>query len=156
MSSDEPGPFNPEVTIVATGLRYSQNENVMEKAKSLVKDGLGLDTEIVNAMHIPYRNDKPGILKVEFRSLADKIEALKAKKNLLNNNDFKRVHIRSSQSHVERLLHLNTKTLLKVVGAEDKFRVTGSGRLIPKERADDAQNGRQVDSTGGRGGGNRR
>ena len=101
-SANELKPFDPEVTIVATGVLYSPDENVLEKAKALVKDGLGLDLEVVNAaMCAPDRNDKPGILKLQFKTVADKIEALLVKKKLLEKERFKRVYIRSSQSHVE-------------------------------------------------------
>ena len=36
-----------------------------------------------------------------------------------------------AQTHAERVLHNNTMTLLKEIGADFKYRVAGSGRLVP-------------------------
>jgi molecular chaperone GrpE (heat shock protein) len=124
--------FHPDNTVVVTGIRYSQGEDIVQKAKSLIIDGLNLDVDVVNAARTPFREGKPGIVKIEFNSKAEKITVLRAKKTLANSEHYQRVYIRSSQTHTERLLQLNTKTILKELGAEEKYRLTGSGRLVLK------------------------
>lgn len=98
-----------------------------------MKDGLGLDVTVADSYRTPFKNNKPGIVKIQFTCLGDKIAALRAKRKLTENDQYKRVYIRSSQSHTERLLHLNTQILLKECGAEGRYRLTGSGRLVPKD-----------------------
>lgn len=136
-------PFHPEVSVVATGVRYDQHEDILEKAKALIKDGLHLDVTVVDAMRTPYRNDRPGIVKIQFENKDDKIAALRAKQNLQTSNIYKKVFMRSSQSHSERLIHLNTQTILREMGVENRFRFTGSGRLVPKDisRTDGSSDG---------------
>ena len=119
-------PYHADVTVV---LRYCETENILAKAQSLVHDGLQETLPVVHTMHTPHRDGKPGIVKIEFQSLDDKVRALRAKSKLSENSQYRRVFVRSSQTHTERVLHQNTMTTLKEMGVDQKFRFTGSGRL---------------------------
>ena len=131
--------FSPETTVVVTGMKYNHGEDILSKAKDLVKNGLGLELAVKNAMRTPFRNDKPGtVVKIEFSSKQDKIAALKEKAELSKHQQFKRVYMRSSQPHIERVMHLNTMTLLKELKLENKYSILGS-RLVHK---DDIRKGR--------------
>ena len=125
-------PFAPDVTIVASGLRFSEGEDILAKAKDLITSGLQLSAEVVNAERTPARDGRPGIVKIEFPDVDTKVQVLRAKMNLANDNRYKRVYLRSAQTHAERVLHNNTMTLLKEIGADRKYRVAGSGRLVPR------------------------
>ena len=125
--------FNPDTTIVATGLGFSRDENIKDKAERFVRDGLGLDDiSVINAMRTPFRNNKPGIVKIQFESKAEKERALDRRFNL-KDSDYKRVFIRTSMSHTERLIHQNTKILLEAAGVTDSYTVLQSGRAFKKE-----------------------
>lgn len=145
-------PFSPDTTIVATGMRYSQDENIKEKAEQFVKDGLGLDDMVVvDAMRTPFRNNRPGIVKIQFESKTEKERALNQRFELKNSRNYSKVFIRTSMSHIERLIHLNTKTLLEASGAADNYAVLQSGRAVKKELLAQWKQNRQ----GGAGGGQR-
>ena len=56
---------------------------------------------------------KPGLVKISFQSTEEKIEVLRRKRDLcLREVDvYKSVFLKSSKSHTERLIELNTKSL---------------------------------------------
>ena len=156
-SDESLAPFNPDITIVATGIRHNPGENLQEKAEKFVKEGLGLDdVPVVDAMRTPHRNNRPGIVKIQFESRADKEKALSRRFELKDTQNYKRVYIRSSMSHVERLIHLNTKALLQASGAEKDYKILSSGRMVKKdvlqqwfgnkEKGDQATGGNAQDS----------
>ena len=76
---------------------------------------------------------KPPLLKIAFESVEQKVEVLRAKKNLSGPNEFKNVYLRSSKNHTERILELNAKTLLSQLPNGNQFRVTGNGRIVKND-----------------------
>lgn len=131
--SGEREAYSPARTIVATGIPFAQNEDIKSKAKDLVDKGLKVRARIINVERTPLREgNRPGIVKIELDTKEEKIEALRAKGRLATSERYKSVYIRSAQSHEERLLHQNTRLLLKEMGAEQRYRITGSGRLVTK------------------------
>ena len=72
--------FSPEITIVATGIQYAEDEDLLEKTKWFVGDGLELDIPVVNTMRTPHHNGWPRIVKIQYESKEDNIKALKEKK----------------------------------------------------------------------------
>ena len=129
LQSTQKEPYDADITVVLTGLWYCETEKILEKAQSLVHDGLQETLPVVRAMHTPHRDGKPGI---EFHSLDDKVRALRAKSKLSENYQYRRVFVRSSQTHTHRVLHQNTMTILKEMELDQKSRFTGSGRLSLK------------------------
>ena len=71
-------------------------------------------------------------MKIELNSREDKITVLKRKKKLLESVSFKGLFLRSAQSHVERLIQLNFKTILEEIPSGNQFRLTGNGRVVRK------------------------
>ena len=132
-TNEAAGPFSPINTIVATGIRYTPGEDLVEKAQKLVSDGLGLELDITAAMWTPFRRNRPGIVKIQFACKEDKEQALEKRFDLKKSQDYKRVYIRSSMSHVERLVHLNSKILLQASGTEKDYQILGSGHVVKKE-----------------------
>ena len=126
-------PFDSEVTIIVTGLKHSDSENLKAKAEALIHEGIGDSTiEVIDVFRTPSRNNRPGIVKIQLLDKDTKIKVLRNKVKLAADDRYRRVFIRSSQSHTERLLHLNTMTMLREIGQEAKYRVTGSGRVVLK------------------------
>lgn len=124
--------YNPEVTIVGFGIAFEEEENILKKSQDLIKEGLGLQIDDIRAMRTPNHGDKPGVVKIQMPSKETKIAALKVKRKLRDKPEYKKVFIRGAQTHEERLLHMNTATLLKELNLDHKFRTTGSGRLVQK------------------------
>ena len=129
----EPKPFENDVTLIAFGVKTSQNENIETKAKEIVDEGLGMDPNlVVRAVRTPGRNNKPGLVKMEMVDLNAKVEALRRKRNLDNYERHGKIFIGAAKSHTERLIELNFRALLKQIPTGSQLRVAGNGRLIPR------------------------
>ncbi len=126
-------PFEYEVTIACPGVRYSPNENVEEKAKQLIHEGLNLpNVKIVRAMRTPYNNylNRPGLMKIELESVEVKKEVLGQAGRLRSWHVLgPKVIIRGSQTHEMRTQIGNTITFLKGAGLENQFTVNKNGVL---------------------------
>ena len=139
--------FYHETTIIATNLPFADPEDIKEKAQSLINaltsacDPALPQINVVNAMRTPARNNKPGVVKIQFASRQNKIDILRNKRKLTNHATYSRVFIRGSQSHTDRLIQLNTNTLLNELGLNDRYRVAANGRLVPKSDDGTASNG---------------
>ena len=117
-----------DTTCVVTGLKYEFNENLLERCKDLLENGLKLDRiELANVVRTPMYEGKPGVVKMEFNSTNDKITVLQNKGRLKDNARFSRVFVRSSKSHEQRLLEKHTKELLGITGKGDDYYFNGSG-----------------------------
>lgn len=51
------------------------------------------------------------------------------------------MQIRGSKSHTERILELNTQTLLNELPNGNQFRITSNGRIVKKTQETRASNG---------------
>ena len=69
---------------------------------------------------------------MQCKSKEDKKAILEAKAEL-GKNGFKKVFVRSSQSHEERVMRQNALTLLQYLPKGNELRITQSGRLVKKE-----------------------
>ena len=98
-----------------------------------MENGLGLvNTQVEKAKRLSSRNDKPGLVKIRFPTVDDKIAALRAKQNL-NGTGYRRVYLRSSQSHTDRIMLQNMQAVLTELSNGDRYRVTGHGKLVKKD-----------------------
>ena len=68
-----------------------------------------------------YRDDKPGLVKIRLPSVTDKVNVLRHKR-VLQSGAYRRVFIRSPQSHTDRLIQHNIQTLLKELPNGDQYR----------------------------------
>ena len=125
--------FDPDVTLVAINTPFFAGEDTFILAQHILQAGGSGDKEIVNTLRTKQRNGRNGILKIELKSKQDKIDVLKKKSNLKQSTEFKRVYLRSSKSHSERLLEVNIKTLLSEIPNGTQYRVAGNGRLVKKD-----------------------
>lgn len=124
--------FDPEVTIIAKDVPFNPAENPVDVADKLIRDGLRIvDVPVIRAKRLESRvQNKPGLLKIEVKDLDAKKKLLKHKQSLKNSQQYERVYVRSSKSHVERLLELNTNMLLQELPNGHRFRLTANGRLL--------------------------
>ncbi|CAL9701264.1 unnamed protein product [Knipowitschia caucasica] len=121
--------FDPDVSIVVTGLNYNSGENVTCLVKELLTEGLLENTPIVDAERLKDRGGRPGVVKVEFGSVQEKISVLRKKQLLKDNPKYSRVYIRSGKTHAERLIELNFRTLLDELPFGRQFYVAGNGKI---------------------------
>ena len=133
-------PYTTEVSIVAFNVPFTTEENILATVEHMphnIQDGLGLrDIRVIRAERTPMRNGKPGIVKVELSSLDDKKFVLRAKTSLRNTIKYKKVYMRGAQTHAERLNELNFKAILHDIPGGNRYRITGSGRLVYKDQGE--------------------
>lgn len=141
--------FDPEVTVVIQHLNYMHGEDTKQKVREVFttmgvmprnEDGTEGDdatasnkVTIVRVKRLDQRDPgRPPIVKVELKNKDEKMMVLQNKSLLRNDGRFRKVYIRTSMSHEERVAQLNMRTLLGELGMSQKFRFTGSGRLVQK------------------------
>lgn len=70
-------------------------------------------TQVVAAARLRKRKfDKRGLVKISLLTLEEKLQVLRNKRKLVTNEKFKRVFLKSSKSHTNRIIELNACTLL--------------------------------------------
>ena len=125
--------FDPEVTIIAQYIEKSNDEIIMDKALDFVKNGLKSSVNIVRAMRLTTRGRAPGLLKIEVPSLNEKISLLRRREKLSESDTYCNVKIRSSKSHTDRLIEINTDMILQELGLDTKMFITANGRLVYRD-----------------------
>ena len=134
----------PLTTIVTKGLSYQDNEDIQEKAKSLFSSGLGLrDISVVRAKRMRGYEGRPVVVKIQLQSLKDKKRVLLNKKELKNTQNYRRVFLRPSMSHTERIMDMNMRTLLRKIPGCENMWLTGHGKLVDSTASRDQSQGRQ-------------
>lgn len=146
--------FDHDVSIVISGLLYSEGENVTVLVNELLTEGLQLEEDacVVAVERTKDRGGRPAVVKVEFGSVREKIGVLRKKQLLKDNPKYNRVYIRSAKTHTERLLELIFRTLLDELPAGKQFYVAGNGRVRRQPSPDPGT----VTETSGEGGTRRR
>ena len=138
--------FEPLVSIIVSNVPYQEGEDIREKMKEMITTHLVLPNEhIINCERTQFRQNRPGVVKVEMASLEAKIRVLRAKSRLREVAGYKRTYICSAKSHSERVAERNFKTLLNEVPYGKSFRVTGHGIIV---RNDESGCGDRSDTTG--------
>ncbi len=148
--------FDPEYTVVAVNLPSPDDEDLTDTVSRMLQT-LDVDDDIVSRTHrLRGRDGKLGLVKVQVKSKNAKIEVLRAKRRLKDSGEFRRTYLRSSKSHVERLVDLNFRTILQEMPGGNQYRITGNGRLVKKTEGatgygeQSPRQNRQINPLGGR------
>ena len=133
-TSSQVAEFDPEKTIVAYHLPYSQTENVRDLAENFIRRGLNKpNIQVVNARRMRTRDDKPGPLKIEVKDKETKIELLR-QKSQLPYTEYSDVYARSSKSFQEHIHEVNMKTLLELCDTSGEYFVAGNGKIVKSQQ----------------------
>lgn len=136
---------NHDLTITASGIPTTPSEDLILKAENLIRalgDDVARSVSITDATRLPTRfAERPGIVKISFRSAEEKILVLRNKMKLKDNIQFKKVYLKSSKSRVERLIENNARTILRSLPEETarSLRVDASGRIKPRNLRQNTQ-----------------
>ena len=102
-----------DLTIVASGLPFIDGEDLIQTARTLIAE---LGEEVSQNVHITAATrllsrlrDKPGLVKISFRNVDEKIRVLRNKMGLKNSESYRSVYINSSKSRIERLIENNAR-----------------------------------------------
>ena len=179
-------PSNTSLIILNMPMQEDEDEDsLLQSVIEVIEDGLELRDIVIDAVErAPQRTYadatngesgegdgsevRPGVVKVRLASLAQKKKCLQNKQKLHSKAYYKDIFIRGGEDHASRLNRLNMNTLLTELKMREKFRFTGSGRLMrrhdlpqdgdPGEAAPDGGRGPSLRSQargrgrGGRGG----
>jgi len=127
---NEAAEYDPETTLVAYRVPYDDSEDLSEKVRKMIQEGLGLDISVMRTTRTPMRQGRAGLVKIQCHSLNDKLTILRHKTNLRDLSGWMRnVYIRSSKSRMERLLESNFRTVLDDL-APESYKMTGNGRIV--------------------------
>ena len=89
-------------------------EQLKSAVNTMITDGLELQNiQVLLVARTPSRDGKSGVVKCKLSSKDAKIHILRAKKVLTRKPAFESLYIHSAQTHTERLIEINTRTLLK-------------------------------------------
>ena len=106
----------------------------LDKIAELVTKGLELPgIEPVAMIRLESRSEKPGLVKVEFTSVDDKVNVVRAKRKLREQASYRQVFLAGCNSNTERLLGLNMKAVLSELPNGDNYTFTGSWRLVKRD-----------------------
>lgn len=140
-------PVNPlennDVTVIVKNLPQTDDENLMATAQSIIGalgENVSSRVSAVAATRLrPRFHNRPGLVKVSFESLEQKVLVLRNKYKLKDSDNYKRVFLQSAKSHVERLLEINARTILRELPQGRSYRVSGNGRILRRQEAEVAE-----------------
>ena len=146
--------FDINCSVIVINLAQHDGEYTAQLCQESFRDVLGTAATVVRAERTQPRNNKPGLIKCQLASVEEKINVLRNKKKIKDDEDLRRVFIARMRSHEERLIENNFKAILKELPNGNQYRFTGSGRLVDKRDEDGATGqgggaGRQAGGGGG-------
>uniref|UniRef100_A0AAV2LMD3 Uncharacterized protein n=1 Tax=Knipowitschia caucasica TaxID=637954 RepID=A0AAV2LMD3_KNICA len=114
------------------GLHYDENENLMEIIKELVEDGCACDQAVTLVVleRLRSRGRRPGVVKVAFASVKEKVAVLRTKSNLKSTENYRKFYIKTANSHTDRVMEENFKVLLRDMPNGKDYYVSGNGKLV--------------------------
>jgi hypothetical protein len=83
--------FHPDMSIIVAGLPADENEDLISKVNQLISVGLGFETEVTAVERMRERGKGPGVVKVECRSVEEKVALLRKKLKLRDHPDYNRL-----------------------------------------------------------------
>ena len=132
-----------DLTIVASGLPFIDGEDLIQTATTLIAElgeEVSQNVHITAATRLPSRlRDKPGLVKISFRNVDEKIRVLRNKMGLKNSESYRSVYIKSSKSRIERLIENNARAYIRNLpqGQGKSLRVDANGRIKPRNIRND-------------------
>lgn len=128
----KPNEQDRRLNFVLYNYQESENENIVNKVNSMIKEGLKLTIEVKSCYRIPSRgfNKSPGVIIATCKNTQDKEAIMKAKTTLRESRNYRDVKISHDYSIEARQMSSNMRIIMQELG-EDKFELRGS-RLLRK------------------------
>ena len=121
--------------MVATGVRYLENEDLNALAADIIHVGLGLQhIKIVCTKQMSTWQNGKGLVKIEVDNSAHVAEIVQNKRRLANceNEDIRSIYLQPSKSTETLVNERNQDLMLKLIGQHDQFRRRPDGTLTAK------------------------
>ena len=120
--------FDCNRSVIVINLVEQDREDPVAVCQALFTEVLGIKVTVIKVERLKSRNNKPGLIKCQLSSLTEKINVLRNKRNVSDNENTQNVYIARKKSHEERLIQNNVKALLKELPNEHTYKFTGSGK----------------------------
>ncbi len=105
-------PFQPDRSVMVHGYYAKEDESVDEQVSRLLYQTLEVNCVPKFYERVTGKNsDKPGVLKIELKSVYDKVEVLKAKQSCELYDETEGVRTQTCDSHDSRVAKLNARTV---------------------------------------------
>lgn len=120
--------------VFMSGIAVTDHENIVNKAKSVIKDGCKVkDAKVTSAERKKGYNGRPGVVMVTLENKDQVDSILKGCRNLKDSNTHKRVYIERHMDKDMRAMRANARTLLKACGKDKEYGYKGAF-LVKKEQ----------------------
>ena len=129
--------FDSKTSVIIFGLAEEENEYTHAVVDDLFTNALQANVNIVDAARTAPRDGRPGASKVELASTYEKLQILRYKSKCANIKKYEKVRIRGCEDHSDRVNHLNSTYLLKLMGKDKDHVVVGNG--VIRSKADIAE-----------------
>jgi hypothetical protein len=140
---------DPDITITVSGVPVTENEDLIITANEII-DALGDEVSsnvlVTAASRLKTRiPNRPGLVKISFQNVHEKILVLRNKMNVKDSVKYKNCFLKSSKSHVERLIELNARTILRNLPDGKSLRVDANGRIKQRIQQDQQDANQQME-----------
>lgn len=127
----------------ASAIPFEDGENLLEIASDIVRE-LGNDVlssvKITGVKRLRSRfHNRPGLVKISFQNVEQKINVLRRKFVLKDTVKYKRVWLKSDKTHADRLIELNTRALIRHLTNSNNFKVDANGRIRKRQSNEQTQ-----------------
>ena len=136
-SVTEPVEFPIKTTLVAQNIWYSEEEDMLQKSRTLTHSTLNLpQIRIVRAVHKSGWKSGAGLVKIELGSEQDLETVLGRKWELKNSTipEIKDIFLRQSKKEEVLLMEKNLDLVMRDLGVRDDYVRVKSGNLVRKDR----------------------
>ena len=112
--------YDPDVSIIMSKVAVTPDEDIQKIVEEIIHEALEKpEIPVVRAMRLRQRDDTPRragqgqappLIKVQLRTVADKVAVLRVKRRLKDSAKYSSVFMRSSKPHAERVMDMNFRT----------------------------------------------
>lgn len=130
--------YDRSLNIAIRGLPESDNENLSNKVNSVIKDGLSVRNVAVKTVVRKQSKiqSKPGVIIASFKSVEDKRKVMVEKSKLRDSRQYRDVYIHHDQSHEQRIMASNFKTVLSALNDNDVNLALRGSRIVRRDQQD--------------------
>ena len=124
----------PAVQVVRA-MRLRQRDD-RQGAEAQAAEGQAAEGQVAGGQRAVRQRDErapgPPLIKVQFRTVEDKVAVLRVKRRLTSSAKYSPVWLRSSKPHSERVMDMNFRTLLDILPGGNTYTVTSNGKIVKK------------------------
>ena len=124
-----------KLNVVIAGLKQTEDENIVDKVNTVIKEGVGQDIKVQSATRKTSKQEgKDGVVIATFSTADDKEKVMDKKSSLAKSAQYKHVSIFHDRPYDQRMARANMKALVDTLG-KDKLTMKGDRVLKNQKKA---------------------